>query len=73
MNFDFSANTFEDICFKAAELQHNLDEHTQTICDYLNHILEVVPDFIYNANDDTIRIKGFYVDELGRFRYETND
>lgn len=64
---------FMNVCFETAEHSHKMLEGMQTICDYLNHILEVVPDFIYNANDDTIRIKGFYVDELGRFRYETND
>jgi len=71
MDFDFSTNTFEDICFKAAELQHSLTEHTQTICDYLNHIIETLPDFVFDADNDNIRIKGFYVDEFGRIRYET--
>ena len=61
------------VCLETAEHGRKLLEGMETICEYLNRILEVVPDYIYNGNDDTIHLHGFYVDEWGRLRYETLD
>lgn len=61
------------VCHETTEHNHKMIEGMETICKYLNQLLDAMPDYIYNANDDRIRIQGFYVDEFGRFRYETID
>ena len=62
---------FMSMCFKTAEHSHKMLEGMETICTYLNDIWDNLPDFTFDADDDRVRIKGFYVDELGRLRYET--
>ena len=62
---------FVNLCADTSAMYHRLRENTETICDYLNEILETLPDFVLHADNDDIRLKGFYVDELGRLRYET--
>lgn len=62
---------FMSVCFKTAEHSHQMREGMETICCYLNDIWENLPDFTLDADNDNVRIKGFYVDELGRLRYET--
>lgn len=62
---------FMNVCFKTAEYSHKMLEGMETICSYLNDIWDNLPDFTFDADNDHIRIKGFYVDELGRLRYET--
>lgn len=62
---------FVNLCSETSAMCHRVQENTETICNYLNEILETLPDFVLDADDDRVRIKGFYVDELGRLRYET--
>lgn len=62
---------FMNVCFHTREYSLKAMEGMETICNYLNEIWEALPDFTFDADDDRIRIKGFYVDELGRLRYET--
>ena len=62
---------FVNLCSETSAMYHRVQENTETICDYLNEVLETLPDFVLDADNDHIRIKGFYVDELGRLRYET--
>jgi len=62
---------FMNVCFHTREHSLKVMEGMETICNYLNDIWEALPDFTFDADNDGIRIKGFYVDELGRLRYET--
>lgn len=61
---------FVNLCSETSAMYHRVQENTETICDYLNEVFETLPDFVLDADNDNIRIKGFYVDELGRLRYE---
>lgn len=62
---------FVNLCSETSAMYHRMQENTETICNYLNEIFETLPDFVFDADNDYVRIKGFYVDELGRLRYET--
>lgn len=62
---------FVNLCSETSAMCNRIRENTEIICDYLNEILETLPDFVLDADYDNIRINRIYVDDFGRLRYET--
>jgi hypothetical protein len=51
--------------------KHDIQIAMGSICGMLNELLFLLPEQVYSADDGTVFINGFYVDEEGRLRYET--
>lgn len=52
--------------------QRTINDAMEKICGMLNELMDSLPDCVFSADDDTTVLRGFYVDEDFRLRFETD-